>query len=170
MRQTTLTLAAICVVLFTSIALLGQSVEAPTGWSVSQVAEKTVYRLTDLPVSESFTLTVDPPSALESENVEKWFMDKVKADATKRGSFQETEPLRRGQLGLLSLERLYRGTGGRPWDVVYVGFPLMPHHALFCLMSSNLAESPSYSQYVHAAGKICGEIAKKTNKSAQTAK
>jgi hypothetical protein len=140
--------------------LFAQRLEPPSGWSVSQDGAKQVYRPDGLPTTESFTVTLEPTSRLGEGGLQQWFIRRVKADAESRGPFDETVPLQQGPLGTYYLERVYRGNNKRVWDVVYVGFPLAEHRSLFCLMASNLPNSPEFHEYVRVGGKICGRVAK----------
>ena len=160
MRIPLIHLLTALVAVSTATYLFAQKPEPPSGWSVSQDGAKQVYRPNGLPATESFTVTLDPPSRVGEDGLQQWFVRRIKADAESRGPFDETEPLQQGPLGMYSLERVYRGDRKRVWDVVYLGFPLADHRSLFCLMASNLPNSPEFHEYVRVGGKICGRAAK----------
>jgi hypothetical protein len=151
------------------VVLIGQEVQPPAGWALSNDTDKQVYRPKGLAGTDSFALTIDRPASVSDGDMRKWFLDQVKSDAAKRGAFEETEPLRSGPLGILSLERVYK-KGARVWDVVYIAFPLADQRALFCSTAADMRDLTAYREYVHAAGKICGQTARSIDKATSTNK
>jgi hypothetical protein len=143
-----------------------QAVDPPTGWKVSQEDAGWTYSPRDLPAGQLFSLRVDAPGALESASINTWFAERVSNDASKRGSVEQGGTIENAPLGMLTLERTYRTADKHSWHLVYVAFPLTERRALFCYLVSNLPESPAYHQYIHAGGKVCGQIAKNIDKSA----
>lgn len=163
MKLTFIPVALLCAMLSAPLSLTGQALEPPSGWSLSQENGKQIYRPNDLAPTDSFALTIDPPASLGDGDMQRWFLDRVKLDSAPRGAFEETEPLQRGAMGILSLERVYH-KGTRAWDVVYIAFPLIDHRALFCSTASNMRDPTTYRAYVHAGGKICGQTARSIDK------
>src|SRR5208282_5342443 len=142
-----------------------QAVDPPAGWRRSQEGAGWTYRPSDLAPGQVFSLRVEAPAALGSQTINIWFGERVRTDAAQRGSVEEDGAIQDAPLGMLALERSYRGADKHSWHMVYVAFPLAERRALFCYFASNLPESPAYHQYVHAGGKVCGQIARNIDKS-----
>lgn len=165
MRRTFLRfLCGLCVSLY-GIRVSAQAVDPPAGWKMSQAGTGWSYRPADLPSGQSFTLHVDSPVALESADLNRFFAERVKFDGAQRGSLALDGTIQSAPLGMLSLERLYHGADRQSWHLVYIAFPLTERRALFCYVASNLPESAAFHEYIHAGGKVCGQIAKNIDKS-----
>jgi hypothetical protein len=123
------------------IRVSAQAVDPPAGWKMSQAATGWIYQPADLPSGQSFTLHVDSPVALESADLNRFFAERVKIAGAQRGTLEQDGTIQSAPLGIVSLERLYRGADRQSWHMVYIAFPLTERRALFCYVASNLPES-----------------------------
>jgi hypothetical protein len=97
--------------------LLGQPVATPAGWTSTPSGAQWTFQPAGVPGGQTFTLTVEPPVALQGQDARSWFVGKANAEAARRGFAINTSTVQRGANGLWSASGGYRDPNGRQWLV-----------------------------------------------------
>src|SRR5579862_1998104 len=95
-------LLAFLFVHFMTSTARSQTNQLPEGWSTSKDGPNTIYKPTNLPDGNTFSMTVFPAEDLRGGDLPGWLAQHVEADLHQRGVSARLSPPQRGSSGLVS--------------------------------------------------------------------
>jgi len=148
--------------------LLGQPVATPAGWTSTPSGAQWTFQPASVPGGQTFTLTVEPPVALQGQDARSWFVGKANAEAARRGFAINTSTVQRGANGLWSASGGYRDPNGRQWLVLYAGAPRSDGSIQFSTIVSDVPSQSILTGYIQSAGEIVGRMSKVSSPATNT--
>jgi hypothetical protein len=160
---------ALIALLLVGTRLPGQPVATPAGWTSVPSGAQWTFRPASVPGGQTFTLTVDPPVALQGQDARSWFVGKANAEAAGRGMAINTSTVQHGANGLWSVSGGYRDPNGRQWLVLYAGAPRSDGNFQFSTIVSDVPSQSVLTGYIQSAGEILGRMSKASSPTTTTA-